>query len=117
MDLFIKFLDDSVDGLKQEETELINSDRKDESDIVKVKINIFRMCKAIYKTVSRQCKKENVRDVFCKRLDEFTSNWERSYEKALKFDDAKKVLVERTKLDTLQYISNYFLNMGVSEYD
>lgn len=112
MDVFLSFLNEKTKQLKAEEQALRESCRKDESNIVKVKINICGMCTAIYRTVLRQCKKEELKETYLRRLDEFPDNWKRSCEKAQKYHDMKKVLVEQAKLETMQEIRNYFLQTG-----
>ena len=42
MELFTAYIDQSVNDLAQEEKSLAGSDRKDESNLVKIRINVYR---------------------------------------------------------------------------
>ena len=110
MDYFMKYLEDERLRLEAKGAELKAADRKDESDMEKIKFNVFGMCMAIYRTVARQTAPENIKDVYLKRLEEFPEKWETCLKKAEQFGDEKRTLTERIKLDTLQEVRSRFLS-------
>lgn len=111
MDKFTAYLEDERSRLEAKEAELCADERKDESDMEKVKFNVFGICLAIYQTVKHQCEPEALSGVYLKRLEEFPEKWETSLKKAEQYEDAKTVLVEQTKLETLREIHSQFLEL------
>lgn len=110
MDQFTAYLEDERSRLESKEAELKAADRKDESDMEKIKFNVFGMCLAIYRTVVRQSAPEDVKDVYLKRLEEFPEKWESVLKKAEEFGDEKRALAEKIKLETLQEVRSRFLS-------
>lgn len=110
MDQFIRYLEEERNRLEAKEAELCADGRKDESDMEKVKFNVYGMCLAIYQTVKRQSTPETLSGVYLKRLEEFPRKWEDSLKKAEEYGDGKRILVEQAKLQTLQEVRSRFLS-------
>lgn len=110
MDSFITYLEEERRCLQAREAELRAEQRKDESDMEKIRYNIFGMCLAIYRTAARQAGPDRVKEVYLKRLEEFPEKWETVLKKAEEFGDEKRKLAEQIKLRTLQEIRSRFLS-------
>ena len=109
MELFTAYIDQSVNDLAQEEKSLADSDRKDESNLVKIRINVYGICKTIYKAFVKQDGQTESNGPYLRKLDELAQNWKLSYEKAIEHDDVKKAVIEEIKIQTLEEIRNKFM--------
>ena len=109
MEQFISFIEKSVTKLQQEEKELNLSDRKDESNLVKVKINIYGVCKTILEVVTNTNSPDTVKDAYVNKLTNMLHTWQESFEKAKKYNDVTKLVIEEIKLQTLEEICNKFV--------
>lgn len=112
MSKFIEYLDETVNELKKEEGELINTSRKDEANFIKIKINICDICKTIYNVSSRTNSGVSLKDEYIRQLTRLPENWKMSLEKAKEHGDAQKVVIEETKLEMLQIIRTKFEELG-----
>ena len=85
MDQFIAFIDETIEKLGAEEKQLAESHRKDEANLVRIRMNIYDICKTVYgvcarmpaKTewVKRRCKvsesgRVRQEPVLCRSLEE-----------------------------------------------
>ena len=109
MKQFIEYIDKSVVKLEKEEKDLITSERKDESNLVKIKLNIYGVCKTIFEVVSKTSGQNDRKDVYLTKLDNLSQSWKTSYEKANQHQDVTKLVIEEIKLQTLEEIRNKFL--------
>ena len=55
---YIRALEERVQALQAEERNLADSGRKDESNLVKIRLNILNVCKTIYQVAQRTEKGE-----------------------------------------------------------
>lgn len=95
MNQFNQYIKELIEQLQKEEQQLIQSDRKDEANFVRIKMNICDICKTIY----------NVKkDEYLKQLTRLSENWKISLEKAKEHNDTEKIVIEETKLEILQQI-------------
>ena len=108
MGKFIAYLEDKVITCEKEEKQLIASERKDEANLVKVKNNIYGVCKTIYEAVGKNTKSEELNEKYMAKLDHLSRTWNESYEKAKEFHDVEKIVVEETKLQVLKEVIAYF---------
>ena len=115
MSKYIEYLDVTIKELKETEKELVQTDRKDEANIIRIKMNICDICKTIYNVSAKKYSGAELRDEYIRQLTRLPENWKVSYEKAKEHDDAEKILVEETKLEMLQVIREKFENIGVCE--
>ena len=108
MERYICCLDGEIVRLKKEEQELGSQNRKDESDLVKIRVNILDVCKTICRVVERTEKEESRKTVYLQKLGGLRASWQGSRERAAKYDDADKVLIEDVKLETLAWAERMF---------
>lgn len=109
MSEFMTYLEKRISETVQEEKRLIDSGRKDEANLEKIKNNVYGICKTVYEVAQKQTKKESEMAAFFeKRLEHLETTWRESYEKAKEFSDAEKILVEETKLAALNEARGQF---------
>ena len=140
MEQFISFIDDTIEKLRAEEKRLAEGHRKDEANLVRIKMNIYDVCKTIYGVCARMpAKKEMAKEEFrttgkwqgiarcgvvselngsadtvqlyLKKLDELPKNWKESLEKAKAHGDVEKQVIEETKINALESIRAKFLEV------
>lgn len=109
MEQFIKYIDESVDQLQQEEKELCASDRKDEANLVKIRMNVYEICKTIFNVVKKTKEGNELKDTYLQKLTNLPQNWIVSYEKAKEHKDTTKVVIEEIKLETLETVKKKFI--------
>lgn len=112
MEQLITYIDETVTKLQQEERELAASDRKDESNLTKIRINVYGICKTLFEVSAKQKIKEEWKEDYPKRLTKLYENWKLSYEKAKEHNDVEKVVIEELKLQTLEEVKNKFMELG-----
>lgn len=108
MNEYLKYLDDSVEKLRREEGELAATYRKDEANLMKIRINIYGICKTVFEAISRQESGEQLREKYLAKLEETLTNWKISKEKAKQHEDVEKVVTETIKLETIEEIKGKF---------
>lgn len=111
MEQLITYIDETVTKLQQEERELAASDRKDESNLTKIRINVYGICKTLFEVSAKQKIKEELKEDYPKRLTKLYENWKLSYEKAKEHNDVEKVVIEELKLQTLEEVKNKFMEL------
>ena len=111
MDKFILYLTETVEKLKLEEEELRLSDRKDESNFAKIKINICEVSKSVYQVVMKQTDATSVRAAYLDKMANISGSWITAYEKAKEHQDINKIMIEETKLEMLEQIKRNFLEL------
>ena len=111
MEQFITYIDETVKILQEKERELAQSDRKDEANMVKIRINIYGVCRTIYDVVLRTCAPENAKEAYLQKLEHLPDNWKASLEKAKAHDDIPKIVVEELKLEAFSDVKNKFLEL------
>lgn len=111
MEQLITYIDETVTKLQQEERELAASDRKDESNLTKIRINVYGICKTLFEVSAKQKIKEEWKEDYPKRLTKLYENWKLSYEKAKEHNDVEKVVIEELKLQTLEEVKNKFMEL------
>lgn len=109
MEQFITYIDEVTAKLQQEERELAATDRKDESNLVKVRINVYGICKTLFEVARKLNTSEGLKEDYLKRLTTLSENWKISYEKAKTHNDVEKVVIEELKLGTLDEVKNKFM--------
>ncbi len=109
MEQFITYIDETTAKLQQEERELAATDRKDESNLMKIRINVYGICKTLFEVSRKQNAGEALKEDYLKRLTRLPENWKISYEKAKEHNDVEKIVIEEIKLQTLEEVKNEFL--------
>ncbi len=110
METLITYIDECIEKLSQEEKKLAESDRKDEANLVKIRINVYGICKIYYETESKKQEGKELQTIYFQRLDRLAEQWKISLEKARKHDDTKKAVIEEIKLETLEEVKKHFFN-------
>ena len=108
MNQFIHYINDTIEQLQKEEQELIQSDRKDEANFVRIKMNICDICKTIYNVTENRTTPDNLREEYLKQLTRLPENWKISLEKAQEHGEVEKIVIEETKLEMLNQILGVF---------
>ena len=111
MEQFIIYIDETTLKLQQKEKELIASDRKDEANLIKIKINVCGICKTLYNVASKQTSKDALIEDYIKRLTKLSEEWKLSYERAKEHDDIEKIVVEEAKLEVMEAVKNKFIKL------
>lgn len=113
MSKYIEYLDETVNELKKEEDELINTSRKDEANFIKIKINICDICKTIYNVSEKTNSGVALNEEYIRQLTRLPENWKMSLDKAKEHGDTTKIVIEETKLEMLQILRAKFEELGV----
>lgn len=108
---FINYIDECTEKLLQEEKKLAASDRKDEANLVKIRINVYGICKIYFETESKNKSGKELQEVYPQRLERLSEPWKISLEKAKEHEDTKKAVIEEIKLETLEDIKNHFVKL------
>jgi len=108
MENFMTYLDETIKTLQEEEQNLISSDRKDEANFVKIKINICDICKTIYTVSAKTHDGVALKQEYIRQLTRLPENWKMSLEKAKVHNNVQKIIVEETKLEMLEAIKTKF---------
>lgn len=109
MKKFIEYIDKSVEVLQQEEKLLAATDRKDESNLVKIRINVYGICKSVYQVFAQSKAGEVLKRTYLEKLDSLAVGWQEAKNKAQEFEAADKVVIEDIKLQVLSEVRLEFL--------
>lgn len=115
MSKYIEYLDETIRELKETEKELVQTDRKDEANIIRIKMNICDIAKTIYNVSAKKNSGSALKEEYVRQLTRLPENWKVSYQKAKEHGDVQKILIEETKLEMLQMIKDKFENLGECE--
>lgn len=115
MSKYIEYLDENIKELQKQEKEFIQTNRKDEANFIKIKINICDICKTIYNVSAKSNSGAALKEEYVRQLTRLPENWKISYEKAKEYGDAQKILIEETKLEMLQKVKAKFEDLGEVE--
>ena len=111
MNQFIHYINDTIEQLQKEEQELIQSERKDEANFVRIKMNICDICRTIYNVTEKRTTPDNLKEEYRKQLTRLPENWKISLEKAQEHGEVEKIVIEETKLEMLNQILGVFEQM------
>ncbi len=109
MKRFIEYIDHSVEELQQEEKMLAATDRKDESNLVKIRINVYGICKSVYQVFAQTKAEEMLKNTYLEKLDSLAIGWQEARDKAQEFQVVDKAVIEDIKLQTLAEVRLEFL--------
>lgn len=112
MKTFINYIDEMMAQLKVEEQELISTDRKDEANFIRIKLNICDICKTIYIVSEKKYSGEALKEEYLRQLTRLPENWKISYDKAKENNDVPKIVIEEMKLEVLQQIKAKYEELG-----
>lgn len=109
MNRYVEYIDQAVEQLQQEEKILAATDRKDESNLVKIRINVYGICKSIYQVFAQSKTGENLKSTYLEKVDSLAVGWQESKNKAQEFQVTDKVVIEEIKLQALAELRLEFL--------
>lgn len=115
MNKFIEYLEETIKELQKQEKELIQTNRKDEANFIRIKMNIFDISKTIYNVSAKKNGDIALKEEYVRQLTRLPENWKVSYQKAKENGDVQKILIEETKLEMLQVIKDKFEDLGECE--
>lgn len=88
---------------------LAEDDRKDESNLLKAKANIYDIFKAIWIAAEKTTSdKKTFKEEFLKKATQIPSAWQKSLEAAKQHNDTGKIVVEEIKLSAVCEIKEKF---------
>lgn len=112
--MFIEYLDNKIKGLKEEEIQLQNSNRNDEANLTKIKINICEICKTLYNVSKKEPNGQNEAEFYLQKLEKLSLEWNASLEKAKEHGDIEKAIIEEIKLEVLNEVKRKYVSCGTS---
>ena len=111
METFVKYIDEKVVQFQSEEQNLIASDRKDEANFIRIRMNICDVCKTIYNVWVKRLAGDELKEEYIRQLTRLAETWKISYDKAKEHNDIQKLVIEEAKLDVLKEIKEKFLEL------
>jgi len=108
MNEFVLYLTNAIETANQKEQELINTERKDEANLQKIRANIYGICRTVFDVTAKTKNGIKLNEEYWNRLDNLPKNWVESYEKAKIHNDVEKILIEETKLEVLNEVKEKF---------
>lgn len=115
MERILVYIDELILKFHTEEQELIRTERKDEANFVRIKINICEISKTLYNVSAKRFNGAELKEEYIRQLTRLPENWEISYEKAKEHNDVQKIVIEETKMEVLKMIKDKFLEMEECE--
>lgn len=108
MDMFTDYLEAKIEKLKKEASELEKNYRQDDAVFVKIRINVYDVCKTVFGVFKKVKSEDSLCAEYIRKLDEFEKTWSDSLEKAKEFGDLKKIAAEEEKLFALADVRKKF---------
>lgn len=115
MEQYIAYLNETITALQVEEQDLIRSERKDDANFIRIKINICDICRTIYNVSAKTYSGVALKEEYIRQLTRLPENWKISLDKAKEHGDTKKIVVEETKLEMFAEIKQKFEELGACE--
>lgn len=113
---FIAYLNQEKEQCMEREETLSAEERRDEANLCKVEANIYDIFAILYQSAIRETEKKSgtvseAEEMFLRNAEGIPANWKRSYEAARAHQDAKKILIEETKLAAVQKIMTVYQSL------
>ena len=107
------FFEQRIAGCNEKQRELQKENRSDEADFEKIKANVYDIFKTILSVAMKQHGDDSlkVQEFFVKKLEQISSDWAASYEKAEQNDDTRKMCIEKIKMSTAQDVKENMLQV------
>ena len=106
---FFAFLDERKNKTMSEAAALAKDDRKDESNVLKAKANIYDIFKAIWGAAEKLSKdQDSFKTAFLGKSSDIPAAWEKSLEVAKQHNDTFKIVIEEAKLAAVEEIKLKF---------
>ena len=104
MEGYLAYLDDRAAQLREVSAALAAEQRRDEADLVKVRINVYGICRTIFSVLDRAA--------YEKKLDELGDTWLAAKELADRHGDVKNAVIGAVKVETLEKIRGEYRKFG-----
>ena len=110
---FELYLDEQIAACQQRSRQFTADNRMDEGNFEKVRANVYEIFKTILSVAERTCGKDDLatKQFFLQKAEQIPISWRASYEKAQQHGDAKKMHIERIKLDTIHEIKDMYMQI------
>lgn len=115
MNEYMRRLDKRIEGYQRRERELIEDDRKDEANFVKIRINICEICKTLYQVSLKEINEMAIQKSYMKQIEKLFKSWESAYEKAKEHKDENKMMIEQLKIEELESVREIFARVVLEE--
>ncbi|MBO4213777.1 MAG: hypothetical protein IKX99_00235 [Lachnospiraceae bacterium] len=96
----VEFLEKRKQEVLAQSAALAADERKDESNVLKAKANVYDICKAFYNAAGP--------DESLQKFAGIAKSWEASLTQAKQYDEDYKALVEEAKLEAVEEIRKQF---------
>lgn len=93
---FMAYLDEQASHLREESRRLAADHRGDEGDLLKIRANVYGICKSVLQVLDGEKANE--------KLAELHTAWSKNLMLAREHDDVKQAVIEEIKLETLAEI-------------
>lgn len=109
MERFIAYCQEKAEAAGREAAELEAEERRDESNLAKVKGNVYELCRTICSVNMKLTDGEATKDRCLAKWEELRTAWDASHDLAQTHGDVKKTVIEEVKLQTLAEVEAKFL--------
>lgn len=106
MNDFIGYLSQQIEAGKNDIARLEKEERKDDADFIKVRTNIYEVCKTVTNALAGR--PGAGLEAVSARFDGFKKSWSEALDKAREHGDARNIVVEETKLEALDDVIAHF---------
>ena len=105
-----RYFEDRIAACWRRQMDLLAYGRADEARFERISANIYSLFQTLLSVAVELHRDDEkaARRFFVQRLEEFPSDWAAAYELARQRDNLIMQLVEKTKLDTVDEIKEYF---------
>lgn len=104
-EIFFEYLDERKNTVTAEVTKLAGEDRKDESNMLRAKANIYDIFKAIWGACEKMSEGDSTFiSTFNGKVEAITLPWGKSLEAAKAHNDVHKVMIEEAKLSAVNEV-------------
>lgn len=109
MEQFIAYCQEKAEAAGHEVAELEAEERKDESNLAKVRGNVYDICRTICSVNIKLADGKAAKDRCLAKWAELRAAWSASHDLAQTYGDVKKAVIEEIKLQTLAEVEARFL--------
>ena len=107
------FFEQRISGCYEKQRQLENEDCNDEANFEKIRANVYDIFKTVLSAAMKKYGDDSlkVQEFFMEKLEQISSDWAVSYEKAEQNDDTKKICIEKIKMNTAQDVRENILQI------
>ena len=107
------FFEQRIAGCYEKQRELETEERNDEANFEKIRANVYDIFRTVLSTGKKQYGDDSlkVQEFVLGKLEQISSEWAASYEKAEQNDDTRKMCIEKIKMNTAQDIRENILQI------